>query len=155
LGIPLVGKSVAKAIINYYPSWEEFREAVGGDWTEFEGFGPEISRAINNFDYSAADEIATKLTFSSNAPAEDAEKATTLDGLTFVITGKLSRKRDDIKADIENAGGKVSGSVSSKTSYLVCNDKNSTTGKSKDAKSLNVPIISEEELLKLLSGKNS
>ena len=155
LGIPLVGKSVAKAIINYYPSWEEFREAVGGDWTEFEGFGPEISRAINNFDYSAADEIATKLTFSSNASAEDAEKVTTLDGLTFVITGKLSRKRDDIKTDIENAGGKVSGSVSSKTSYLVCNDKNSTTGKSKDAKSLNVPIISEEELLKLLSGKNS
>ena len=67
----------------------------------------------------------------------------------FVITGRLSRKRDEIKADIEKFGGKVTGSVSSKTNYLVCNDKNSTTGKSADAKKLGIPVITEEELLKL------
>ena len=67
----------------------------------------------------------------------------------FVITGRLSRKRDEIKADIEKFGGKVTGSVSSKTNYLVCNDKNSTTGKSADAKKLCIPVITEEELLKL------
>lgn len=72
-------------------------------------------------------------------------------GMTFVITGKLSRKRDDIKADIEAAGGKVTGSVSGKTNYLVCNDKNSTTGKSADAKRLSIPIITEAELINMIN----
>ena len=67
----------------------------------------------------------------------------------FVITGKLSRKRDDIKAEIEALGGKVTSSVSSKTNYLICNDKNSTTGKSADAKKLGIKIISEEEYRKM------
>ena len=81
----------------------------------------------------------------------EAEKRdASVEGMTFVITGKLSKKRDDIKKDIENHGGKVTGSVSSKTNYLVCNDKNSTTGKSSDAKKLNIPIITEEELMMLL-----
>jgi DNA ligase (NAD+) len=68
-----------------------------------------------------------------------------------VITGKLSRKRDDIKAEIESLGGKVTGSVSSKTDYLICNDKNSTTGKSADAKKLGIPVITEEEFNNLIS----
>ena len=51
--------------------------------------------------------------------------------------------------DIEDAGGKVTGSVSGKTDYLVCNDKNSTTGKSATAAKLGVPVISEEELMQM------
>ena len=152
IGIPLVGTAVAKEIVKYYSTWDEFRAAVGGDWTEFEGFGSEISRAINKFDYTEADEIAEMLSFKEEKPAEEVKS--TINGLTFVITGKLSCKRDDIKAVIEKLGGKVSGSVSSKTDYLVCNDKDSTTGKSKDAKKLNIPIISEKELVDLIGNLN-
>jgi DNA ligase (NAD+) len=148
LGIPLVGRTVSKEIVKYYPTWEEFRAAVGGDWTEFEGFGPEISRAINNFDYAEADKIAEIIDFKIDEVIEVAQSEG-VKGKTFVITGKLSRKRDDIKAEIEAHGGKVTGSVSSKTDYLVCNDKNSTTGKSADAKKLGIPVITEEELNEL------
>lgn len=149
IGIPLVGRAIAKEIVKYYSTWEEFRAAVGRDWTEFEGFGPEISKAINSFDYTEADEVVKFLTFS-NEEKNNEETNKKVKGLIFVITGKLSRKRDDIKIDIEKSGGKVTGSVSSKTNYLVCNDKNSTTGKSADARKLNIPIITEEELIKMI-----
>ena len=148
LGIPLVGRTVAKEIVKYYPNWESFKTAVGEDWSQFEGFGPEINKAINNFDYTEADEIAAMLAFSQPEVQSEGSPAAAIKGKTFVITGKLSRKRDDIKAEIESLGGKVTGSVSSKTDYLICNNKNSTTGKSADAKRLNIPIITEEEYQK-------
>ena len=148
LGIPLVGSTISKEIVKYYSTWKDFRDAVGGDWTAFDGFGPEISNAINKFDYTEADEIAEMLDFKS-AEANEVAQSEGVKDKTFVITGKLSRKRDDIKAEIEHRGGKVTGSVSSKTTYLVCNDKNSTTGKSADAKRLGIPVITEEELYEL------
>ena len=147
LGIPLVGLTVAKEICKYYETWHDFREAVGGRWSDLYGFGIGIENSINKYDYHMADRIAKMLNFI--IPEEDNEEQT-VEGMNFCITGKLSKKRDDIKADIEARGGKVTGSVSSKTNYLVCNDKNSTTGKSADAKKLNIPVITEEELNKLL-----
>ena len=68
-----------------------------------------------------------------------------LAGQTFVITGKLEgySNRGQLKEKIEEAGGKVSGSVSSKTSYLINNDIESTSGKNKKARELGVPIIDE------------
>lgn len=150
IGIPLVGSTVAKEICKYYDTWEDFRNAVSGDWTEFEGFGPEISKAINSFDYTEADVIAARLDFQQpEVQSETPEPAPAIKDKVFVITGKLSRKRDDIKAEIEALGGKVTGSVSSKTNYLICNDKNSTTGKSADAKKLGIPVITEEEYLQM------
>ena len=148
LGIPLVGSTISKEIVKYYPTWKDFRDAVGGDWTAFDGFGPEMSKAINSFNYTEADEIAEMLNFKSVEANEVAQSEGVKDKV-FVITGKLSKKRDDIKAEIEAHGGKVTGSVSSKTTYLICNDKNSTTGKSADAKRLGIPVISEEELYRL------
>ena len=62
----------------------------------------------------------------------------------------LNKVTIEIKADIESCGGKVTNSVSNKTNYLVCNDKNSTTGKSADAKRLGISVITEEELNELL-----
>ena len=147
LGIPLVGLTIAKEIVKYYETWQDFREAVGGRWSDLYGFGYSIETAINKYDYSMADKIAEMLDFII---PEDDTQPQSVEGMNFVITGKLSKKRDDIKADIEKHGGKVTGSVSSKTNYLVCNDKNSTTGKSADAKKLNIPVIDEEELNKLL-----
>lgn len=152
IGIPLVGRTVSKEIIKYYDTWEDFRSAVGGDWTTFDGFGPEISKAINSFNYNEADAIAAMFVFQQpEVQVNTPEPAPAIKDKIFVITGKLSRKRDDIKAEIEALGGKVTGSVSSKTNYLICNDKNSTTGKSADAKKLGIKIISEEEYLNLKS----
>ena len=87
----------------------------------------------------------------NDTPPEILDNVNKLDGLTFVITGKLKnyKNRDLLKAEIEARGGKVVGSVSSKTSFLVNNDINSTSSKNQTAKSLNVPIITEEELLSM------
>ena len=70
-------------------------------------------------------------------------------GLTFVITGSLQHypNRDALKAEIEQRGGKVAGSVSAKTSYLINNDVNSTSSKNTKAKDLGIPILSEEDYL--------
>jgi DNA ligase (NAD+) len=153
IGIPLVGRNVSKEIVKYYPTWEAFRAAVGGDWTEFEGFGPEISKAINNFDYKEIDEIV-ELFISFDETEEDTqteEKVDTLKDLVFVVTGKMSivKNRAELTSIIENCGGKVAGSISSKTAYLINNDVNSTTQKNQKAKSLGIPIITEEDALKM------
>lgn len=76
----------------------------------------------------------------------------TLQGKTFVVTGSVNhyKNRDELKADIVTHGGTVAGSVSSKTSYLISNDINSTSSKNQKAKSLNIPIISEEEFLQMI-----
>ncbi len=70
-------------------------------------------------------------------------------GITFVITGDVHhfKNRDELKAYIESEGGKISGSVSAKTGYLINNDINSTSGKNKKAKELNVPVISEDDFI--------
>ena len=72
-----------------------------------------------------------------------------LDGLTFVITGSVHeyKNRDEFKGSVEARGGKVSGSVSAKTSFLVNNDIGSTSGKNKKAKELGIEIISEDEFI--------
>ena len=74
-----------------------------------------------------------------------------LAGKTFVITGSLNSfaNRDELKDLIEKRGGKVAGSVSAKTSYLINNDMTSTSSKNKKAQSLGIPIISEEDFLKM------
>lgn len=151
LGIPLIGRTVSKELSKTFSSYNDFRKAIeeGYDFTQLEGFGYEMNKALREYDYTEADEIAAMLTFKAETPVQE-EKATVA-GMNFVITGKLSRKRDDIAADIERAGGKVTGSVSGKTNYLVCNDKNSNTGKSADAKRLGIPVITEEELMNILS----
>lgn len=150
LGIPLVGKTIAKEICKYYNTWEEFREAVGGDWTQFDGFGLEISNAINKFDYDEADEIAAMLTFKQPEVRPEVQPAAAIKDKVFVITGKLTsgqfKNRDALKADIEANGGKVTGSVSSKTNYLISNE-DSSSAKSIKAKELGVTVITEDEYL--------
>ena len=75
-----------------------------------------------------------------------------LNDKTFVITGSLNHysNRNELKEVIESNGGKVSGSISSKTSYLINNDINSTSSKNKKAKSLGIPIITEDDFEKML-----
>lgn len=145
IGIPLVGSKVAKDLAKIFGTWEEFLFAVedGFKFYTLPNFGPEMHRAIMNFDYTEANEIATKYLDFERVEAETASSS--LEGLTFVITGKLSQPRAKIVTLIENAGGKVTGSVSEKTNYLLNNDTNSTSSKNLKAKSLGIPIVSEEE----------
>ena len=147
IGIPLVGRTIAKEIVKYYSTWDEFRAAVGGDWTEFDGFGPEISKAINNFDYTEIDEVAGMLTFEQ--PESQNEENIMLAGEVFCITGKVNhwKNRDELKSYIENHGGKVVGSVSSNVTFLINNDATSTSAKNTTAKKLGIPIITEDEFL--------
>ena len=83
---------------------------------------------------------------------EDKQISNTLEGKVFVITGDLilHKNRKELQQEIENAGGKVSGSVSSKTSFLINNDSTSGSSKNKKAKELRVKIITEEEFLQML-----
>ena len=84
---------------------------------------------------------------------DDVNSITTsnITGKTFVITGSVEqfKNRDELKAYIESLGGKTSGSVSAKTDYLINNDVSSNSGKNKKAKELGVPIISEDDFLKM------
>ena len=77
---------------------------------------------------------------------------TILDGKTLVVTGSVNqyKNREELKNDIVAHGGTVVGSVSSKTNYLINNDINSTSSKNQKAKSLNIPIITENEFIKML-----
>lgn len=150
IGIPLVGRAIAKEIVKYYPTWEEFRAAVGGDWTEFEGFGPEISRSINNFDYTEADLCAGMLDFAPPEVQNEVTPTAAIKDKKFCATGKLQNfTRDSLKADIEAHGGKLVSSVTSATDYLITNTPDSGTSKNKDAQRLGVKIITEEEYLKM------
>ena len=153
LGIPLVGKVVAKELCKYYSTWTDFREAVGGDWAVFEGIGPEISKAINSFDFSEADRITASFINFKEAEQTTVNNNNNISEKVFVVTGKLKsfKNRDELKRDIESFGGKVTDSISSKTNYLINNDIESTSSKNKKAKELGIPIISEEDYLKLRS----
>ena len=80
------------------------------------------------------------------------EGGRTLEGTTFVITGSVEHfaNRSELKSLIESKGGKVTGSVTSKTSYLINNDAASTSSKNRKAKELGVPILTEEQFLQML-----
>lgn len=139
------------------------------DFSEIEGFGPIIVKNlcewINTFLPAVFGNDGCNETFkglykeleietfmvSSNKDDKDA----TFEGLTFCCTGSVIRfkNRDALYAWIEGLGGKTTGSVSKKTSYLINNDVNSTSGKNKKAKELGVPIITEDELVKMVKGK--
>ena len=88
---------------------------------------------------------------------EESELPQDLAGKTFVITGSLLQypNRDTLKKEIEDRGGKVAGSVSAKTSYLINNDSTSTSGKNKKARELGIPVITEEEYSELSSEERS
>lgn len=150
IGIPLIGVNVSKELCKYFNTWEDFIEAIQNDYAfwKLDGFGEEKDAALKNFDYTEAKKVATRLKFQYNNDTEEISE-TDLNGLTFVITGSLNnyKNRDELKRVIETYGGKVVGSVSSKTNYLINNNINFTTAKNATARKLNIPIISEEEFI--------
>lgn len=151
LGIPLIGNSVAKELTKYIKSYSDFRDKVNNrfDFAQFEGFADSKTLAIWKFDYSEADRIYNNYISIPEVEEVEESAAQTLDGVTVVITGKLTmfKNRAALQSAIESAGGKVVGSISKNVKYLINNDVNSTSSKNLAAKKLEIPIISEQNFV--------
>lgn len=153
LGILNVGHATAKLICRHFKDDIEQIIAAGADeFDAIDGIGGVIADGIaayfaDNSNIRVLRELMSEL----NIIHEENTMEQDLAGKTFVITGSLNSfaNRDELKKLIEDRGGRVSGSVSSKTNYLINNDVASGSSKNKKAKSLGVSIISEEDFLKL------
>ncbi len=156
LSIPGIGVSQAKELTKKFKTWESFEDAGCGnfDFSQLDSFGEVANKKIHNwfgtmFQEDHIPQLVRNLNFISNEPSNNNK----LSGLTFVITGSLTHfsNREALKKELESMGAKVSGSVSSKTSYLVNNDSLSNSSKNAKAHELNIPIISEEEVIQMMS----
>ena len=153
LGISGIGVANAKLIVRYFKSdFDRIMNATAAELCEIEGVGDVMARDFTEY-MSKADkrEEIERLLSEIEFVIEENTAEQDLEGKTFVITGSLNSfpNRDALKKVIEDRGGKVAGSVSSKTSYLINNDINSNSSKNKNAKKLGVPIITEEDFLNL------
>ena len=155
IGIPLIGKVASEALAKKFGDYKTFREAINNnsqELYEIAGIGEVMIQTLLNYDFTEADSIFDKY-IKEMRPVVSVSASKKLEGKTFVITGKLKtfKNRNEIKSIIENEGGKVTDSVSSKTNYLINNDVESTSSKNLKAKQLNIPIITEEQFLQLLT----
>lgn len=158
LGIPNIGIANAKVICRALGNDpERVMNASAEELNEIPGVGEVIAKAY--VDYFADEEhrdVYRRLLEEVDIPTEeetaDGQKFA---GVNFVITGSVEHfaNRAEVKEEIEKKGGKVTGSVTSKTNYLINNDVNSTSSKNRKARELGIPIISEEEFLKMLEGQ--
>lgn len=151
IGIPQIGVNVAKDICQKanIRNWTEFYHFVKGnfDFSSLDGIGPVMNAEIHNFNYSEAIKAAQYLSFLEKETNSISSQS--LSGLNFVVTGTLKefKNRDALVQKIAEMGGKVTSSISKKTNYLICNDKNSTSSKAVSAHKNNIPIISEKEFV--------
>jgi len=152
IGIPLIGKTIAKDLAYRFKTYENFRKHIneGFDFSQIEGYGPEMTKSLLTFDYSELDWIVENYLYLDSIKEENQKEEKTLENITVVITGKLKsyKNRNLLKEDIEKYGGKVVDKITKKVNYLINNDINSTSAKNKTAKELNVPIILEEDFIK-------
>ena len=157
LGVAGIGLANAKMICRHFKNdFEAMRHATVEELVEIDGIGEVLAQAWTAFfsdgkNNAIVDHLLAELTFE----AEDEESSEGADeafaGMNFVITGSLEhfKNRKELQELIERRGGKVTGSVTSKTNYLINNDVASSSSKNKKARELGVPILSEEEFLKL------
>lgn len=155
LGINNVGLSNAKLLCKKFNnSLDEIRKTDFDTLISIDGFGDIIANSIlkyfsNNKNNELIDNVLNYITF---AQAEENNSEQKFKNMTFVVTGDVYhyKNRKELQAHIEKLGGKVTGSVSAKTDYLINNDVNSSSSKNKKAKELGIPIISEEEFINLV-----
>ena len=156
LGINGIGSANAKMIAKYFDNDIDKIITAGKDeLLEIEGIGEVLANSIVEFFKDSKNiENVKSLREVLIFEAEESAGSDSFAGKVFVITGSLEHftNRNELKELIENNGGKVSGSVSSKTNFLINNDTASNSSKNKKAKELGVEIISEEDFLKLLEG---
>lgn len=157
LGIAGIGLANAKLICNYFDeNVNKVVNATADELLSIAGIGEVLSEAFCKY---FADENKNREFFELleelTLKEEEKNTDTAIAGKVFVITGSVNHfaNRDEVKALIESLGAKVTGSVTSKTDYLINNDTTSNSSKNKKAKELNIPIISEEDFLTLI-GRN-
>lgn len=162
LCIPLCGQDVCNRLLSTYTIGQIVEKAAGRDtsdgdslniFSDIDGIGPEKSAAVVTWfsDHENMDiynDLKTQITIEQENTTPKGAKC---EGLTFVVTGDVNhyKNRNELKAYIESQGGKVTGSVSKSTSYLINNDINSTSGKNQKARQLGTPIISEDTFLEM------
>lgn len=155
LGIAGIGLANAKVLCKHFDyDIDKIMSATKEDINAIEGMGEVLAAAVVEwFSEDANKEILSDLLehLQTSVPSVIVGEQT-LNNQIFVITGDVHHfaNRNELKEFIENHGGKVTGSVTGKTTYLINNDVNSTSGKNKKAKELNVPIISEDEFLAMV-----
>ena len=156
LGIAQVGLGTAKLICRHFNNdLETMMSASQEELTAIDGVGPVIAEEFAAYfsleaNKSMVKALVKELTFKVEtiAPVEDSP----IVGKTFVVTGDVNhfKNRKELQAKIEELGGKVTGSVSKNTDYLINNDSESSSSKNKKAKELGIPILTEEAFLELI-----
>lgn len=166
LCIPLIGRTASKTVSSFCKKIA-IRDSLDTIYVfynygtfnanDLDGLGEIMCKSLNDYISQKKNEIM-ELSKEFNIKFDIIEQDNITDNLilsnkVFVITGSLNhyKNRNDLVSVIERFGGKVSGSVSSKTSYLINNNITSTSGKNAKAKQLNIPIISEEDFIQLIS----
>lgn len=153
LGILNIGLANAKVLCREFDyDLDKLRHATMEELSAIDGIGPVIAKTF--VDYFANDvhnRIVDRLLGHITLEKPEGASNQTLSGKIFVITGSVNHftNRNELKAFIESMGGKVTGSVSAKTDYLINNDTTSNSSKNKKAKELNIPILSEEDFLEM------
>lgn len=155
LNIPLCGGDVAKKLLSRYKVKELIETArlsmFDDEFASIDGIGPEKSAKFiawfkDDVHFQHVQHLLSELIIEEHEPVETENKC---QGLTFVVTGDVHhyKNRNELKAYIESQGGKVTGSVSKSTNYLINNDAASQSSKNKKAHELNIPIITEDEFI--------
>lgn len=155
LGIRYVGETVAKKLAKHFKNIDALMQASKEELENVEEIGERIAESVVEFFASEENKesiqrlkgYGLQLSISAEKLANQTNK---LEGQTFVVSGVFSISRDELKKLIEDNGGKVSGSISSKTSYVVAGE-NMGPSKHAKAENLGVPIISEEEFMKMIA----
>jgi DNA ligase (NAD+) len=158
LGIPFVGERTAQLLAGHFGDLDRIANASVETLQEVDEVGPKVAESIKQFFGEVRNrDLVEKLRRAGLQFAGEKQpkkKGGPLAGLTFVVTGTLpTLKREEAKARIEEAGGKVAGSVSSKTSYLLAGEE--AGSKLEKARELNVPILDEPGLLALLDSRST
>lgn len=151
LGIPNIGASNAKLICKAFgQDFGRVRQATEEELVEVDGVGGVIAKAFTAFfedgeNRKVIDDLLSVITLEKEAESS----VSNMEGIQFVITGSVHHfaNRNEIKALIESRGGKVTGTVTSKTNYLINNDNTSNSSKNKKARELNIPVLTEEEFI--------
>ena len=158
LGISGIGLANAKVIVSYFgQDFERIIHATEEELVAVDGIGEVLAKAFCDFfadpqRMQIVNELLAEITFEK----EESNSEQTLEGKTFVITGSVERfaNRNELKDYIEKLGGKVTGSVSKNTDYLINNDVTSNSSKNKKARELSIPILSEEEFVRIANGED-
>ena len=157
LGIGGIGASNARVLSEaFHEDAEELSRAELSEVVSIKGIGPILGESIvRYFKEEENSRLFRKLLSILHLHKEERAENAALSGKVFVITGSLVhfQNRKELEEEIRKAGASTASSVSKNTSYLINNDKNSTSSKNKKAQELGIPILSEEDFLKLLQGE--